>query len=264
MTTAHRPQFDPARGTSEMAPTRITASRALPAHLKLKYRKAKQGTQEELSKRDFRDQLLRAEASHFANREHGASSDKRPEAPAAIEANPEAKSNESEDKVDYEALLRKTLEEDADTSESESDSEVEDKDGEGSNSPEEKRLKTTNEEMRESMSESSSDDDDEEEDETAQLLRELENIKQERQKEKERQEMEEKKEEQEKREREIAYGNVLLNNSSTGSFQVKRRWDEDVVFKNTHKGVDDQPRQGFVNDMLRSDFHRKFLSRFVR
>ncbi|WBW72964.1 Prp19 complex subunit Cwf15 [Schizosaccharomyces osmophilus] len=262
MTTAHRPQFDPARGTSEMAPTRITASRALPAHLKLKYRKAKQGTQEEVSKKDFRDQLLRAEAIHFANREHGVADDKHSEAPVAIEANPEAKADESEEKVDYEALLRKTLEEDADTSvsESESDSEVE---GE-SNLPAEKRLKTLNEKTSDLSSSSSSDEDDDEEDETAQLLRELENIKQERQKEKEKQEMEEQREEQEKREREIAYGNVLLNNSSTSSFQVKRRWDEDVVFKNTHKGVDDQPKQGFVNDMLRSDFHKKFLARFVR
>ncbi|EPY49422.1 complexed with Cdc5 protein Cwf15 [Schizosaccharomyces cryophilus OY26] len=264
MTTAHRPQFDPARGSSEMAPTRITASRALPAHLKLKYRKSNQGTQEELSRKDFREQLLRSEAAHFANREHGAAVDKHAEAPAAIEANPETKPNESQEKVDYEELLRKTFEEDADSSESESDSEEEEVTEGETNLPAEKRLKKSEEERSDSDSNSSSEDDDDEEDETAQLLRELENIKQERQKEKEKQELEAQREEEEKREKEIAYGNILLNQSSTGSFQVKRRWDEDVVFKNTHKGIDDQPKQGFINDMLRSDFHKKFLARFVQ
>jgi len=45
--------------------------------------------------------------------------------------------------------------------------------------------------------------------------------------------------------------------STTGSFAVKRRWDDDLIFKNQASGVDDKPKKEFVNDILRSEFHRK-------
>ena len=79
------------------------------------------------------------------------------------------------------------------------------------------------------------------------------------------------------RETEIATGNPLLNlqaalgqspstpgtpASSTASttFAVKRRWDDDLIFKNQAAGVDDKPKKGeFVNDLLRSEFHKKFM-----
>ena len=62
--------------------------------------------------------------------------------------------------------------------------------------------------------------------------------------------------------------NPLINlssaNSDLGSFAVKRRWDDDVVFKNQAKGVNDKPKKRFINDTTRSDFHRKFLDKYVR
>ncbi len=46
-------------------------------------------------------------------------------------------------------------------------------------------------------------------------------------------------------------------------FQVKRRWNDDVVFRNQTK---DEPehKKRFINDTIRSDFHRSFLKKFVQ
>jgi protein CWC15 len=41
------------------------------------------------------------------------------------------------------------------------------------------------------------------------------------------------------------------------------RWDEDVVFKNQTRGEVKAPRR-FINDTVRSDFHRKFLERYIK
>ena len=110
-------------------------------------------------------------------------------------------------------------------------------------------------------------DEDDDEDDTAELLRELEKIKRERADEKERLERERLEEESKQREEQIASGNPLLSLSSASSsaapkdFSVKRRWDDDVIFKNQAKGIDEQPKRRFINDMLRSDFHKKFMNK---
>ncbi|KAF5138701.1 Pre-mRNA-splicing factor cwc15 [Metarhizium anisopliae] len=70
------------------------------------------------------------------------------------------------------------------------------------------------------------------------------------------------KEEEETRERNIALGNPLLNKQD---YTMKRRWDDDVVFRNQARGTEDRnKKKEFVNDMLRSDFHRRFMSKYVR
>ncbi|KAH9391404.1 complexed with cef1p [Tyrophagus putrescentiae] len=65
----------------------------------------------------------------------------------------------------------------------------------------------------------------------------------------------------------ILSGNPLLNAGSSkggpSSFKVKRRWDDDVVFKNCAKG-EGQNKRGFINDTLRSDFHRKFMEKYIK
>ncbi|KAJ2648466.1 hypothetical protein IWW40_003882 [Coemansia sp. RSA 1250] len=116
------------------------------------------------------------------------------------------------------------------------------------------------ESSQESQSDSSEEDDDSEsEDETALLMRELEKIKQERAEEKARQEKEEM-EQQLMAENHGAFkSNPLLDNS----FSVKRRWDDDVVFRNQARGDENKPQKRFVNDMLRSDFHRKFMRKYI-
>jgi protein CWC15 len=45
--------------------------------------------------------------------------------------------------------------------------------------------------------------------------------------------------------------------STTGSVAVKRRWDDDLIFKNQAAGLNEKPKKEFVNDILRSEFHRK-------
>jgi len=78
------------------------------------------------------------------------------------------------------------------------------------------------------------------------------------------------------RDQEIATGNPLLNlqaalgqtpatpgsttSSAPSTFAVKRRWDDDLIFKNQAAGLDGQGKKGeFVNDLLRSEFHKKFM-----
>lgn len=108
-----------------------------------------------------------------------------------------------------------------------------------------------------------SDSDSDSDDEEAELQRELARVKRERQEKREREEREKAAVEAEEREREIARGNPLLNKPA--DFTVKRRWDDDVVFKNQARGTEEKGRsKEFVNDMLRSDFHKRFMSKYVR
>ena len=95
------------------------------------------------------------------------------------------------------------------------------------------------------------------EDDTEALLRELEKIKQEREAEKQRKLEEEQRQKYEK----SVSANPLI---ASPSFAVKRRWDDDVVFKNQASSVVDKPSKRFINDTLRSDFHRKFLNRYIK
>ncbi|AWP00225.1 Protein CWC15-like A isoform 3 [Scophthalmus maximus] len=117
-------------------------------------------------------------------------------------------------------------------------------------------------------SEEDSDDDD-----TAALLAELEKIKKERAEEQERKEREQKAEEERIRMENILSGNPLINlagqqqqaTQTQNTFRVKRRWDDDVVFKNCAKGVDEARKEKrFVNDTLRSEFHKKFMEKYVK
>ena len=108
-----------------------------------------------------------------------------------------------------------------------------------------------------SGSESSEEESEDEEDETAELLRELEKIKRERAEKKEQEEKEKAAQEQEERESDIALGNPLLMPQRDN--ETKRRWDDDVVFRNQARGTEKKGKPEFVNDLLRSDFHKRFM-----
>jgi protein CWC15 len=190
--------------------------------------------------RDLRAELLAAEAAARAKKQGGRASPSEPEEPShnhkrAIE---DTAANDDDEDEDVEAKRRRILE---GTRDIDADS---DGGGGGSND--------------ESSSEEESDDDDE--DETAELLRELEKIKRERAEQREKEEREKREKEEAQREFDIARGNPLLNPKSTADFSVKRRWDDDVIFKNQARGTDDRnKKKEFVNDLLRSDFHKKFM-----
>ncbi|KAL1458295.1 hypothetical protein WDU94_008456 [Cyamophila willieti] len=111
-----------------------------------------------------------------------------------------------------------------------------------------------------------SDADDSDDDEAA-LLAELAKIKKERAIEQTRKDTEKRQEEERIRMENILSGNPLLNYSAQAAksdLKVKRRWDDDVVFKNCARSEPDKKNEQFINDSLRSEFHRKFMEKYVK
>ena len=246
MTTAHRPTFDPARG-KEAQRGPAYHQRLLPAHTHLKLRQRGQGGAAGLSSdtdaslaRDFRQELLQAEASNTnASDDTSTAGAKR----KAIAPAPDAPDEEEDPEAKRRRVLEVHHDEDA-SSASESQSNA--------------------------ASSSSSEDESDSDDEAA-LRRELERIKAERAAARQKEEAAKAAKEQEEREYDIARGNPLLNGDGGGGgsrdYGVRRRWDDDVVFKNQARGTEErEKRRGkdFVNDLLRSDFHRRFMGKYVR
>ena len=58
-------------------------------------------------------------------------------------------------------------------------------------------------------------------------------------------------------------GNPLLNSSSSAasSGRMKRKWNDDIVFRNQARGEPDQNKKRFINDTVRNDFHKRFLNK---
>lgn len=229
MTTAARPTWAPAKGGNEQGGTRIFgpsqkySSRDLASHTTLKPRKEGQDTQEELQKRNLREELEDRERRHFSSKDKAyiEDRDRRKGGHLLLEGT----KREAEDRIVPRSV-------DAD------DSDVE--------------VKSDDE---------SDDDDDDDEDDTEALLAELEQIKKERAEENLRKERQKQEEELKVKEAELIRGNPLLNNPT--SFNVKRRWDDDVVFKNQARGEAKAPKR-FINDTIRNDFHRKFLQKYMK
>ncbi|XP_015196644.1 protein CWC15 homolog [Lepisosteus oculatus] len=234
MTTAARPTFEPARGGRGKGEGDLSAlskqysSRDLPSHTKIKYRQPTQDAPEEVRARDFRREL--------EERERVVVREKTRDRPAREHT---TSSSSSSKRPRLDQIPAANL----DADDPLTDDEEEDED-----------------------SEEDSDDD------TAALLAELDKIKKERAEEQERKEREQKAEEERIRMENILSGNPLLNLAGQqqvaqiqNSFSVKRRWDDDVVFKNCAKGVDDSKKEKrFVNDTLRSEFHKKFMEKYIK
>ncbi|GAA5980910.1 hypothetical protein JCM10908_003915 [Rhodotorula pacifica] len=292
MSTAHRPTWAPAQGKEGRQNSRSYSSRDIAAHTKLKFRQPGQGTKDEHARRDLKLELLQAErdaANRKAKGERGYVQDQKLLALANGSANDSsAPSENGTAESESAAKRRKMLQEVADLDKDDSDDDENDDDEEegaaGENGTKQdkgkgKAVDLNGDEDEDDEDDEDSDDDDDDEDETAELLRELEKIKKERAEEKERQERERAESEQVSRDEEIATGNPLLNlqaalghspapstissSSAATSFGVKRRWDDDVIFKNQARGVSETPKKEFVNDLLRTEYHKKFMSRFV-
>lgn len=61
------------------------------------------------------------------------------------------------------------------------------------------------------------------------------------------------------------HGNPLLVQNGPSDFKVNRRWDDDVVFKNCARGIDERKKEPtFINDAIRSEFHRKFMEKYIK
>eukprot|EP00923_Selenidium_pygospionis_P045172 GHVN01077925.1.p4 GENE.GHVN01077925.1~~GHVN01077925.1.p4 ORF type:complete len:131 (+),score=35.74 GHVN01077925.1:2177-2569(+) len=106
---------------------------------------------------------------------------------------------------------------------------------------------------------SDSDSSEENDDDEAELLRELEKIKKEREAEEMKQmEVERKQEEVEEHAQRLRANPLLL----ADDVSLRRRWDDDYVFKNQNKNPAPAKKQ-FINDTVRSEFHKKFLTKYI-
>ncbi|KAG7516248.1 spliceosome-associated protein CWC15-like [Solea senegalensis] len=238
MTTAARPTFEPARGGRGKGEGDLSAlskqysSRDLPGHTKIKYRQPTQDPPEEVRARDFRRELEERERANAREktRERG---------PREHTTSSSSSSSSKRPRLDQIPAANLDADDPLTDDDEDEDSE-EDSDGD---------------------------------DDTAALTAELEKIRKERAEEQERREREQKAEEERIRMENILSGNPLINLAgqqqqaiqSQPTFRVKRRWDDDVVFKNCAKGVDEARKEKrFVNDTLRSEFHKKFMEKYVK
>ena len=116
------------------------------------------------------------------------------------------------------------------------------------------------EESEENELENESDEQEESEDTDEELMREYEKIKKMREEEKKKLEAENAEKVRKHTEEQLLLGNPLNNVSG---YSLKKRWFEDTVFKNQSKNEPKTLRR-FVNDTVRSDFHRKFLNKSIQ
>jgi protein CWC15 len=221
------------------------------AHTKLKFRQVGQTSVDEIKKRDLRAELLAAE-------QEARNKKRKAEGLPPLEDSPVNASLP----LDEEASKRRKLLQEA----IELDKDDDDDDEDGDEGKEESE--------KDNDSEEESDED--EEDDTAELLRELEKIKRERAEEKARLDQEQSAKAAASRETDIATANPLLNLAAAlgqapgvnttvpGTFQVKKRWDDDLIFKNQAMDQRTQGQGNFVNDLLRTEFHRKFMAKFIK
>ncbi|KAJ7198476.1 Pre-mRNA-splicing factor Cwf15/Cwc15 [Mycena pura] len=258
MSTAHRPTWDPAQAKDVKGASRQYSVRDMAMHTKLKFRQVGQTSVAEVKQRDLRAELAVAEleAKNKKRKAEGLP-------PLALEGATPAPTDEESNK--RRKLLQESLALDKDDEDEDADAE----------DPQDAQTKDKDADADDSDAGSDSDDDDSD-DETAELLRELEKIKRERAEEKARQEQEQSAADAATREAEIATSNPLLNLAAAlgqpvtgvnttvpGSFAVKKRWDDDLIFKNQSTSAKEKPTH-FVNDLLRTEFHKKFMAKFIK
>ncbi|CAI6346227.1 unnamed protein product [Macrosiphum euphorbiae] len=111
-------------------------------------------------------------------------------------------------------------------------------------------------------------DDEDSEDDAEELMLELQKIKKERMAEEARMEADKREAEEQIRIQNILQGNPLLSYGGGSAVpkvnqKVKRRWNDDVVFKNCAR-TEPEKNTTFINDCIRSDFHRKFMDKYIK
>ena len=101
-------------------------------------------------------------------------------------------------------------------------------------------------------------------------MREYEKLKKEREDEQRLKEMAKVEEIKQRQKQEVLQGNPLLNSQleeassvAGGLYSLKRKWHEETVFKHQARNLPVEKKR-FINDTVRSDFHRRFLSRTIQ
>ncbi|EED95076.1 hypothetical protein THAPSDRAFT_261201, partial [Thalassiosira pseudonana CCMP1335] len=235
MTTAHRPTWKAAVGRAQEggwaaggALSTNSSAKDLASHTKLKFRKVGDELREAL----LQESLLKME-----------------EAERSADLTAKRYNGEEEEERGRQLLLKQT----ADVDEGEIKKRYDDEDDVGADDDEE---------------EDDDDLDSDDEDEEAALQAELAKIRAERAAAKAKEDAEAAAEEQAQMEEAALTGNPLLNSSSSAaaaasSGRIKRRWNDDVVFRNQAKNEPDQNKKRFINDTVRNDFHKRFLNKFI-
>lgn len=224
MAFSHRPTWHAARGGGSTfdiknyvtggLPSRHLHTQDMPNHAFLKFRQPTQGTKDEVARKDLKTELLLKEKEHFEKQEN-------------IPAGYGPVLADKDKETLYIQNIPVTADGKVDFSKfGDSDDELS----------------------------SDSDSDDESEDEDAELLRELEIIKKEREAAKKRNE------EQDLR---IKAQILEAERVAASGTSVKRRWDEDIVFRNQAK-FETKRKKRFINDTIRNDFHKNFLRKYVK
>lgn len=262
MTTAARPTFDPAKGGSGLREktfgklSQLVSARDLPGHKKLKERTAGQNTVDEVSQRDLLLELEEREKVAKINNPLGIKFDlckniektlrrrqlqSNDDKTAAIEAPNDAdgssKGDRGKEEDDEEHAGDRKLLDIGKMSKLDADIDFSDASISGSEDDDDEDH-----------------DDEDEEDDSAELMAELNKIRQERALELEKKETEEKSRQE----------RVRSSIDREAKFSVKRRWDDDVPFKNCARDEPDPKKQMYINDTLRQDFHKRFMSKYIR
>jgi len=234
MTTAARPTFEPAKGGMGRGERDLSAlskqysARDLPSHQKLKYREHGQNTADEIRSRDFRRELedRERETRDKDKRRTGTSSS------SSIARESSSSTSSSTKKPRLDQIAPSNL--DADDPQDEDDDDA--------------------------------DDSDDDSDDEAVLFAELERIRRERAEEEAKAASARQEQEERIRMENIISGNPLLNLAAITKqdMKVKRRWDDDVVFKNCAASEPDKNEKKFINDSLRSEFHNRFMEKYIK
>ena len=280
MTTAHRPTWKAAVGRAQEgawssggAASLMSSARDLAAHTKLKFRK---GPQAVALGADRRSEALRESLLKMEEAEKRAESNVRR---AVRMGRDQLLLSEDGEKAEEEGRM-KLLKQTADVDEEEIRAKYDDEDDDGDaggggggggwSDMEDGRTgddpRSDQSDLDASDDEDSDLDDDDDEDEEAALQAELAKIRSERAAAKAKEEAEAEEEEQAQMEEAALTGNPLLNSGSASSStgRLKRRWNDDVVFRNQARGEPDQNKKRFINDTVRNDFHKRFLNKFIK
>ena len=227
MTTAGRPTFDPARGGSQRGEKSLSAlSKQYSSRDLPGHTKLKYRQAGQGTSSDNRQRDFRSELEEKERSIYGDRSSKRSSA-----SSPTSSSRSSAKKKALPA---------AEAAADDRDSDLSDSGGDNSS--------------------------DESEDDTAELLAELNRIKKERAADEAKKEADKQQAEEKIRMENIISGNPLIGGggSAKSDFRVKRRWDDDVVFKNCARSEPDKSQVTFINDTLRSEFHKKFMDKYIK
>ena len=260
MTTAHRPTWKAAVGRAQeggwtaggAVSTQISAL-DVAAHTKLKSREGAQVIDKKKALKDSLLALEKAESKSFSKSKIG-----RRQLVESVEQEGRQKLLTQTAEVDDIQLKSKYDDEDADADDDDGG-----KDSDGWSDVDKDNLNGSDDsDLDASDSDEDDDSDSDDEDEEAALQAELAKIRAERESAKHKLEAEAAAEEEAKLGEAAMIGNPLLA-TGEASGKMKRRWNDDVVFRNQAKG-EPKLKKRFINDTIRNDFHKRFLNKFIR